>query len=115
MATSDGYGRRAAETERAERFLAAPPEVAMLRWEDELPAPCVLHPEEVDTYSWAEDDTLPAGLIARIDAWDDAQAAEHGPDAPSYQADLTIRPAGGSAAIRAGHRRARWPSAANPA
>ncbi|MER6523399.1 MULTISPECIES: hypothetical protein [unclassified Streptomyces] len=38
--------RRAAETERAERFLAAPPEVPMLRWEHELPEPCVLHPEE---------------------------------------------------------------------
>ncbi|MEU2062383.1 hypothetical protein [Streptomyces sp. NPDC013455] len=84
--------RRAAETERAERFLAAPPEVPMLRWENELPEPCVLHPEEVDTYPWAEDDTLPASLIARIDAWDDAQAAEHGPDAPSYQFDLSIPP-----------------------
>ncbi|WP_342449978.1 hypothetical protein [Streptomyces xanthophaeus] len=59
--------RQAAETERAE-LLAAPPEVPMLRWEHELPEPCVLHPEEVDTYPWAEDDTLPASLIARIDA-----------------------------------------------
>ncbi|MFE3905678.1 hypothetical protein ACFXPY_36735 [Streptomyces sp. NPDC059153] len=84
--------RRAAETERAERFLATPPEVPMLRWENELPEPCVLHPEEVETYPWAEDDTLPASLIARIDAWDDAQAAEHGPDAPSYQFDLSIPP-----------------------
>ncbi|MFJ1812479.1 MULTISPECIES: hypothetical protein [unclassified Streptomyces] len=83
--------RRAEETERAQRFLAAPPEVP-LRWEHELPEPCVLHPEEVDTYPWAEDDTLPAPLIALIDAWDDAQAAEHGTDAPSYQADLSIPP-----------------------
>ncbi|MGW6855594.1 hypothetical protein [Streptomyces xanthophaeus] len=84
--------RRSEETERAERFLAAPPEVPLLRWEDELPEPCVLHPEEVDTYPWAEDDTLPAPLIALIDAWDDAQTAEHGPDAPSYQYDLSIPP-----------------------
>lgn len=84
--------RRAEETERAERFLAAPPEVPLLRWEHELPEPCVLHPEEVDTYPWAEDDTLPAPLIALIDSWDDAQAAEHGPDAPSYQSDLSIPP-----------------------
>ncbi|MER5966552.1 hypothetical protein [Streptomyces sp. NPDC002057] len=84
--------RRAAETERAERFLAAPPEVPLLRWEDELPEPCVLHPEQVDTYPWAEDDTLPAPLIALIDAWDDAQAAEHGRDATSYQSDLSIPP-----------------------
>ncbi|MEW1635917.1 hypothetical protein AB0469_17785 [Streptomyces sp. NPDC093801] len=84
--------RRATDTERAERFLAVPPEVPMLRWEDELPEPCVLHPEEVDTYPWAEGDTLPASLIARIDAWDDARAAEHGPDAPSYQSDLSIPP-----------------------
>ncbi|MFI1188812.1 hypothetical protein [Streptomyces californicus] len=84
--------RRARDIEHAERFLAAPPEVPLLRWEHELPEPCVLHPEEVDTYPWAEDDTLPASLIARIDAWDDAQAAEHGPDAPSYQYDLSIPP-----------------------
>ncbi|MEV6046843.1 hypothetical protein AB0L98_25445 [Streptomyces xanthochromogenes] len=84
--------RRARDTERAQRFLAAPPEVPLLRWEHELPEPCVLHPEEVDTYPWAEDDTLPGGLIARIDAWDDAQTAEHGPDAPSYQYDLSIPP-----------------------
>lgn len=83
------WWRRAAETECAER---TPPEVPMLRWEHELPEPCVLHPEEVDTYPWAEDDTLPASLIARIDAWDDAQAAEHGPEAPSYQFDLSIPP-----------------------
>ncbi|MGQ4364728.1 hypothetical protein [Streptomyces sp. SAS_272] len=84
--------RRARDTEHAERFLAAPPEVPLLRWEHELPEPCVLHPEEVDTHPWAEDDTLPASLIARIDAWDDAQVAEHGPDAPSYQYDLSIPP-----------------------
>ncbi|MFJ3877844.1 hypothetical protein ACIPW5_10335 [Streptomyces sp. NPDC090077] len=83
--------RRAEEAERAERLPAAP-EPALLPWEHELPEPCVLHPEEVDTYPWAEDDTLPAPLIARIDAWDDAQAAEHGPDAPCYQYDLSIPP-----------------------
>ncbi|NEC67534.1 hypothetical protein [Streptomyces sp. SID9727] len=84
--------RQAARTERAEHFLAAPPRTPLLRWEDELPEPCVLHPEEVDTYPWAEDDTLPPSLIARIDAWDDAQAAEHGSDAPNYQYDLSIPP-----------------------
>ncbi|KOG44329.1 hypothetical protein ADK75_36195 [Streptomyces virginiae] len=84
--------RRAAETERAERFIADPPEVPAVLREHELPEPCVLHPEEVDTYPWAEDDTLPASLIALIDAWDDAQVAEHGPDAPCYQYDLWIPP-----------------------
>ncbi|MFJ7157371.1 hypothetical protein ACIQUQ_20775 [Streptomyces sp. NPDC101118] len=84
--------RRAAEAERAGRFLDAAPEVPVLPWEHELPEPCALHPEDVDTYPWAEDDTLPAPLIARIDAWDDAQAAEHGPDALSYQGDLSIPP-----------------------
>ncbi|MFD9052112.1 hypothetical protein [Streptomyces zaomyceticus] len=64
--------RRAAETERAERFLMSPPEVPLLRRENELPQPRVLHPEEVDTYPWAEGDTLPAHLIGLIDAWDDA-------------------------------------------
>lgn len=84
--------RRVAETERAEGFLATPPEVPLLRREYDLPEPCVLHPEEVVTYPWAEDDTLPAPLIARIDAWDDAQVAEHGPGAHSYQGDLSIPP-----------------------
>lgn len=84
--------RSAAETERAGRLLATAPEVPMLPGENELPEPCVLHPEEVDTYPWAEDDTLPAPLIARIDAWDDAQAASLGPGAPSYQYDLSIPP-----------------------
>ncbi|MEU8972992.1 hypothetical protein AB0D11_27685 [Streptomyces monashensis] len=84
--------RRADETERAAGFLATPSQVPLLRWEHELPEPCVLHPEEVDTYPWAEDDTLPAPLIARIDAWEDAQTSEHGPDALSYQGDLSIPP-----------------------
>lgn len=84
--------RRTRETERAERFLTTPPEVPLLRWEHELPEPCVLHPEEVDTYPWAEGDTLPAALIARIDAWEDAQASEQGPGAANYQSDLSIPP-----------------------
>ncbi|MFJ5829086.1 hypothetical protein [Streptomyces sp. NPDC093089] len=84
--------RTAAQTERAGRFLGAAPEVPLLRWEDELPRPCVVHPEEVDTYPWAEDDTLPAALLARIDAWDDAQTAEGGRDAPLYQGALSIPP-----------------------
>ncbi|WP_406346532.1 hypothetical protein [Streptomyces sp. NBC_00648] len=46
----------------------------------------------MDTYSWAEDGTLPAPLIARIDAWDDAQTLEHGADAAGYQGDLSIPP-----------------------
>ncbi|MDV9188356.1 hypothetical protein R6L23_09010 [Streptomyces sp. SR27] len=51
--------RRAEETERAERLLADPPQVPLLRGEDELPEPCVVHPEEVDTYPWAEQDYCP--------------------------------------------------------
>lgn len=42
-----------------EQALDAAPEVPLLRWEHELPEPCVVHPEQVDTYPWAEDDTLP--------------------------------------------------------
>lgn len=38
--------RHSREAERAERILAAVPEVPLLRGEDELPEPCVLHPEE---------------------------------------------------------------------
>ncbi|MFD6423778.1 hypothetical protein [Streptomyces sp. NPDC060198] len=86
------HWRRAEGAEREERLLAAPPEAVLLRWEDELPEPCVLHPEEVDTYPWAEEGSLPAELIARIDAWDEAQEREHGPDALSYQCDLSIPP-----------------------
>ncbi|WP_435191768.1 hypothetical protein [Streptomyces sp. bgisy126] len=84
--------RWTAQTEQADHFLAAVPEVPLLRWEDELPESCVVHPEEVDTCPWAEDDTLPAALIARIDAWDDAQTAEGGRDALSYQGALSIPP-----------------------
>ncbi|MEU8763532.1 hypothetical protein [Streptomyces sp. NPDC048659] len=86
--------RRVDETERAGGFRAAtaPPEVPLLPWPDELPVPCVLHPEEVDSYPWAERDTLPAPLMARIDAWDDAQTAAHGPDTVGYQYDLSIPP-----------------------
>ncbi|WP_240981806.1 MULTISPECIES: hypothetical protein [unclassified Streptomyces] len=84
--------RCAVDAERAERLLTEPPGVPLLRWDDELPEACVLHPEEVDTYPWAEEDALPAPLIALIDAWEDAQAAELGPDAPTYQGDLSIPP-----------------------
>ncbi|MFD5871974.1 hypothetical protein [Streptomyces sp. NPDC060322] len=84
--------RKAEETERAGRFLDPPPRAPLLRSEHELPEPCVLHPEEVDTYPWAEAGVLPAPLIARIDAWDDAQVSEHGPHAPNYQGALSIPP-----------------------
>jgi hypothetical protein len=69
-----------------------PPFVEVFRWEHELPEPCVLHPEEVDCYPWAEEDALPGELVARIDAWEDAQAAQDGPGGPSYQDDLSIPP-----------------------
>lgn len=84
--------RNAAQTEHADHLLDTAPEVPWLPWEHELPEPCVVHPEEVDTYPWAEDDTLPAALIARIDAWDDARRAESGRDAPDYQGALSIPP-----------------------
>ncbi|MFB8025601.1 MULTISPECIES: hypothetical protein [unclassified Streptomyces] len=84
--------RKTDETEHAGRFLDPPPRTPLLRAEQELPEPCVLHPEEVDTYPWAEDGVLPAPLIARIDAWDDAQISERGPHALSYQSDLSIPP-----------------------
>ncbi|MFG3040950.1 hypothetical protein ACGFYZ_29025 [Streptomyces sp. NPDC048330] len=84
--------RRAGDAERAVDLLATPPEVPLLPSEEELPEPCVTHPERVTTYPWAEDDTLPAALIARIDAWDDAMTAAHGRDARCYQYDLSIPP-----------------------
>ncbi|MFF4364882.1 hypothetical protein [Streptomyces sp. NPDC001594] len=84
--------RRASQTESADHFLPAAPEMPLLPWEHELPEPCVLHPEEVDTYPWAEDDALPAALIARIDAWEDARTAVGGRDVPSYQGALSIPP-----------------------
>lgn len=84
--------RKAEVAERAGRFLDPPPRVPLLRSEHELPEPCVLHPEEVDTYPWAEDGVLPGPLIARIDAWDDAQISEHGPHALNYQGALSIPP-----------------------
>ncbi|MFE0652070.1 hypothetical protein ACFVZH_26175 [Streptomyces sp. NPDC059534] len=83
---------RRADAESADRMLSTPPELPLLPWEAELPEPCVTHPEQVITYPWAEDDTLPAALTARIDAWDDAQEAAHGRDAPCYQSDLSIPP-----------------------
>ncbi|MFI1170026.1 hypothetical protein [Streptomyces melanogenes] len=46
----------------------------------------------MNTYPWAEDDTPPAPLTARIDAWDDAQESEYGRDALSCQCDLPIPP-----------------------
>ncbi|MFJ3769553.1 hypothetical protein [Streptomyces sp. NPDC090084] len=46
----------------------------------------------MDSYPWAEDDTLPAALIARIDAWDDAQIEQGGRHAPNYQGALSIPP-----------------------
>lgn len=53
------------------RVLTAPPVIGA---DGFLPEPCVLHPEQVVTYPYA--DLLPEELCARIDAWEDALKAE---------------------------------------
>ncbi|MFH9089410.1 hypothetical protein [Streptomyces sp. NPDC017673] len=92
------------------RVLTAPPQPPVIGSDGFLPEPCVLHPEQVLTYPYA--DLLPEELCARIDAWEDAVEAEaeraggeqagtwqagetgdgHTVEPPRYQYDLSIPP-----------------------
>nr|WP_237419108.1 hypothetical protein [Kitasatospora sp. SID7827] len=104
-----GYGselllrwRRSAEVGRV---LRTRPEPLVVDTDRLLPRPCVLHPEQVATYRFAG--LLPAGLCARLDAWDEANEAAAraaGVEAVGYQYDLSIPPgwrAGGFASWHA--------------
>ncbi|MFE7413380.1 hypothetical protein [Streptomyces laurentii] len=55
-----------------------------------VPEPCAVHPEQVTDYPYL--DYLPAGLGARIDAWEDELVARMGDLAPGYQYDLSLAP-----------------------
>lgn len=79
------------------QVLTAPPQPPVLGADGFLPEPCVLHPEQVATYPFA--DLLSEELCARIDAWEEAleaeaeQAMDENPaEPPSYQYDLSIPP-----------------------
>ncbi|WP_031027333.1 hypothetical protein [Streptomyces sp. NRRL WC-3725] len=79
------------------RVLTAPPQPPVIGADGFLPEPCVLHPEQVVTYPYA--DLLPEELCARIDAWEDALKAEaeqagddNRAEPPLYQYDLSIPP-----------------------
>ncbi|MBZ9599815.1 hypothetical protein K7B06_32720 [Streptomyces erythrochromogenes] len=94
--------RRSAEV-RA--ILAPQPEPARAGFEGYLPAPCVLHPEQVTEYPYIE--SLTGELGERVEEWEDAreEAAYEVEDEdlalPSYQSDLSVAPgwkAGGHAA-----------------
>ncbi|MFG2331223.1 hypothetical protein ACGFMM_16540 [Streptomyces sp. NPDC048604] len=80
------YWRRAADVTEP---LPAPPEPAVVEARY-LPEPCVLSPEQVVEYPFA--DYLPDELVARIDAWEDELRARIGEEAPWYQYDLSLAP-----------------------
>ncbi|POG44400.1 hypothetical protein BV881_26740 [Streptomyces sp. ZL-24] len=81
--------------------MTVPPQPQVVGYEGYVPEPCVLHPEQVATYSFAG--LLPEDLRARIDAWEEAleevleeragQSSDGG-DATgvAYQYDLSIPP-----------------------
>ncbi|MFE2545730.1 hypothetical protein [Actinacidiphila glaucinigra] len=77
--------------------LSAPPQPLVVGSDGFVPEPCVLHPEQVDTYPFAG--LLPEELCARIDAWEDAlekeaeqSAGQSTQDPLGYQYDLSIPP-----------------------
>ncbi|MER7518239.1 hypothetical protein [Streptomyces sp. NPDC126499] len=70
--------------------LAVLPEPAVADRHSYVPEPCVLQPEQVVEYPYA--DYLPDELVARIDAWEDDLRARIGKKAPWYQYDLSIAP-----------------------
>ncbi|MGW7674038.1 hypothetical protein ACWGJX_44340 [Streptomyces sp. NPDC054775] len=72
--------------------LTAPPQPLVVGADGFVPEPCVLHPEQVVTYPFA--DLLPEELCARIDAWEEAeQPADRSTVLPlAYQYDLSIPP-----------------------
>ncbi|MGW2271167.1 hypothetical protein [Streptomyces yangpuensis] len=98
--------RRSAEVREV---LAPQPEPARVGFDGYVPAPCVLHPEQVTEYPYIE--SLTGELGERVEEWEDAQeeAAYEAEDedgdgdfaSPSYQSDLSVAPgwkAGGHAA-----------------
>ncbi|WP_418956504.1 hypothetical protein [Streptomyces tritici] len=81
------YWRRAADVTRP---VAVMPEPAVAGRGWYLPEPCVLHPEQVVEYPFA--DYLPSELDERIMAWEDELHARIGEAAPWYQYDLSLAP-----------------------
>ncbi|MEU8544463.1 hypothetical protein AB0C52_31475 [Streptomyces sp. NPDC048717] len=81
------FWRRAADVTDP---LAVMPEPGVVGREYYVPEPCVLHPEQVIEYPYA--DYLPAGLVARIDAWEDELRERMGDLTPGYQYDLSLAP-----------------------
>ncbi|MEU6167840.1 hypothetical protein [Streptomyces tanashiensis] len=79
--------RRAAEVTDPLPAQPEPPLVERVRY---LPEPCVLHPERIVEYPFA--DYLPKALVERIDAWEDAFEERLGRTAPAYQYDLSVAP-----------------------
>ncbi|WP_426368294.1 hypothetical protein [Streptomyces sp. E-08] len=81
------FWRRAADVTGPLAEQPEPPVVEHARY---LPEPCVLHPERIVEYPWA--DYLPPVLVERIDAWEDALQERAGRAAPTYQYDLSLAP-----------------------
>ncbi|MFJ6575501.1 hypothetical protein ACIQMY_05985 [Streptomyces sp. NPDC091368] len=80
------FWRRAADVTRP---LPEQPE-AEVRHSWYRPRPCLLHPERIVEYPWA--DYLPPALVERIEAWEDAFQERVGRAAPTYQYDLSLAP-----------------------
>ncbi|MET9434500.1 hypothetical protein [Streptomyces sp. NPDC006551] len=70
--------------------LSVQPEPPIVERTGYLPRPCVLYPEQVVEYPFA--DYLPSDLVERIDAWEDAFRERAGEAAPWYQYDLSLAP-----------------------
>ncbi|MFE7948309.1 hypothetical protein [Streptomyces sp. NPDC057426] len=93
-ASPDDYGpstrllwRRAADVREV---LTDQPEPPVVERKEFLPNPCVLFPEQVVEYPFA--DRLPGELVERIDAWEGALRERAGDAAPGYQYDLSLAP-----------------------
>ncbi|MFG2341810.1 hypothetical protein [Streptomyces yangpuensis] len=69
--------------------LTEQPEPEVVGYEGYVPAPCVLHPEQVTTYQYGG--LLPAELEAAITAWELLPGPRRGAR-PCYQYDLSIPP-----------------------
>ncbi|MFE7056974.1 hypothetical protein ACFVAO_17395 [Streptomyces californicus] len=73
--------------------LDTPPQPALVGFKGSIAEPCVLHPEEVATYPYA--DSLPPRLWKKIDSWEDAEARraeqrDQDEEPPTYHHDLSI-------------------------
>ncbi|MDX2819110.1 hypothetical protein PV410_42420 [Streptomyces sp. PA03-5A] len=85
------------QSREVSKVLTAPPQPLVVESDGFVPEPCVLHPEQVDTYPYAG--LLPEKLLARIDTWEDAleqrveqSAGETTQEQLAYQYDLSIPP-----------------------